>query len=131
MNAFPPKNLQGERDFAAVAAGRQQHAVPILAEFRAWLEQESQEGRILPKSPIRAAFTYTLNQWNALCRYTQEGYLSYDNNIAERLVKIPATGRKNYLFVGSRRGGWRRSSRRSRDATAASGRGEDRPTRCW
>jgi hypothetical protein len=33
------------------------------------------------------------------------GYLSYDNNIAERLVKIPATGRKNYLFVGSPRGG--------------------------
>ncbi|HYW81358.1 MAG TPA: IS66 family transposase [Thermoguttaceae bacterium] len=105
LKAFPPKNLQGERDFAAVAAGRQQHAMPILAEFQAWLERESQDGRILPKSPIRAAFTYTLNQWDALCRYTQEGYLSYDNNIAERLVKIPATGRKNYLFVGSKRGG--------------------------
>jgi transposase len=103
--AFPPKNPPGERDFAAVAAGRQQHAVPILAELRAWLDQESQDRRILPKSPIRAAFTYTLNQWEALCRYTQEGYLSFDNNIAERLVKIPATGRKNYLFVGSQRGG--------------------------
>jgi transposase len=105
LKAFPPKSAQGERDFAAVAAGRQQHAVPILAEFQAWLEREGQEQRILPKNPIRAAFTYTLNQWDALCRYTQEGYLSYDNNIAERLVKIPATGRKNYLFVGSPRGG--------------------------
>jgi len=103
--AFPAKNLQGERDFAAVATGRQQHAVPILAEFKAWLDHETQNQRILPKSPIRAAFTYTLNQWDALCRYTQEGYLSYDNNLAERLVKIPATGRKNYLFVGSQRGG--------------------------
>jgi hypothetical protein len=79
--------------------------VPILAEFKTWLDRESQDQRILPKSPLRAAFTYTLNQWDALCRYTQEGYLSYDNNIAERLVKIPATGRKNYLFVGSRGGG--------------------------
>ena len=105
LKAFPPKNLQGERDFVAVAAGRQQHAVPILVQFQAWLERESQDRRILPKSPIRAAFTYTLNQWDALCRYTEEGYLSYDNNIAERLVKIPATGRKNYLFVGSPRGG--------------------------
>ena len=61
--------------------------------------------RILPKSPIRATFTYTLNQWDTLCRYTQAGYLSFDNNIAERLVKIPAIGRKNYLFVGSQRGG--------------------------
>jgi transposase len=74
--AFPAKNLQGERDFAAVAAGRQEHALPILAEFKSWLDGESEDKRILPKSPIRAAFTYTLNQWEALCRYTQEGYLS-------------------------------------------------------
>ena len=103
--AYPAKNLQGERDFASVAAGRQQHAVPILAEFKSWLDEHSANERILPKSPIRSAFTYTLNQWTALCRYTQEGYLSYDNNIAERLVKFPAIGRKNYLFVGSQRGG--------------------------
>jgi transposase len=103
--AYPPKNLQGERDFAAVAAGRQEHAVPILDQFKSWLDEERANKRILPKSPIRAAFTYTLNQWEALCRYTQEGYLSYDNNIAERLVKISAIGRKNYLFVGSQRGG--------------------------
>ncbi|MGI9473330.1 MAG: IS66 family transposase [Rubripirellula sp.] len=103
--AFPQVNLQGERDFAAVASGRREHAVPILGDFKAWLDRESEDQRILPKSPIRAAFTYTLNQWTALCRYTQEGYLSYDNNVAERLVKFPAIGRKNYLFVGSERGG--------------------------
>ena len=103
--AYPRKNLQGDRDFAAVAAGRQEHAVPILTQFKSWLDREFEDKRILPKSPIRAAFTYTLNQWTALCRYTQEGYLSYDNNIAERSVKIPAIGRKNYMFVGSKRGG--------------------------
>jgi transposase len=103
--AYPPQNLPGERDFAAVAAGRQEHAVPILAQFKSWLDRETQDQRILPKSPIRAAFTYTLNQWDALGRYTQAGYLSFDNNIAERLVKIPAMGRKNDLFVGSQRGG--------------------------
>ena len=105
LEAYPRRNLQGERDFAAVAAGRQQHAVPVLSEFKAWLDQESCDGRILPKSPIRSAFTYTLNQWTALTRYTQAGYLSFDNNTAERLVKIPAIGRKNYLFVGSEGGG--------------------------
>ena len=31
--------------------------------------------------------------------------MSFDNNVAERLVKIPAIGRKNYLFVGSVNGG--------------------------
>ncbi len=103
--AFPQKNPQGERDFAGVAAGRQEHAVPILEIFKSWLDSERDNKKILPKSPLRAAFTYTLNQWTALGRYTQEGYLSYDNNIAERLVKFPAIGRKNYLFVGSPRGG--------------------------
>lgn len=61
----------------------------------------------MPKSPIRSAFTYTLNQWDALCRYTQEGYLRYSNNLAERAVKVPAIGRKNYLFVASSTGGCR------------------------
>ena len=103
--SYPYENAQGERDFTSVRAGRQQFSVPILREYRRWLDAESQDKRILQKSPIRAAFTYTLNQWDALCRYTEEGYLSMDNNAAERLVKPPAIGRKNFLFVGSPRGG--------------------------
>ena len=103
--AFPRQDLQGSRDFASVAAGRREHALPILNEFKAWLDAESTSPKILPKSPIRSAFTYTMNQWDALVRYVDEGYLSFDNNVAERLVKIPAIGRKNYLFVGSERGG--------------------------
>lgn len=102
---YPPKNLQGERDFEAIAAARQEHAVPILCEFKQWLDTETESRGILPKSPIRTAFTYTTNQWDALTRYVEQGYLAYDNNAAERLVKIPALGRKNYLFVGGKRGG--------------------------
>lgn len=103
--AYPYQNLQGLRDFEAVKAARQQFAVPILDEYKSWLDEESQNKRIIPKSPIRAAFTYTLNQWQALTRYTQEGFLSMENNVAERLVKPATIGRKNYLFVGSPKGG--------------------------
>jgi len=59
---YPTLNLQGERDFAAVASARQEHSVPILTDFKTWLDTENEDRRILPKSPIRAAFTYTLNQ---------------------------------------------------------------------
>lgn len=97
--SFPPQNLQGLRDFDAVKKSRQEHARPILEEFRGWMDRELDTGKILPKSVLRSAFTYTLNQWDALCRYTDHGYLSMDNNAAERLVKNPAMGRKNYLFV--------------------------------
>lgn len=102
---YPTVNLQGQRDFEAIATARQEHSVPILDEFKKWMDTECEDKRILPKSPIRKAFTYAINQWDALCCYTEEGYLQYDNNAAERLVKIPALGRKNYLFVGGERGG--------------------------
>ena len=105
--AFPTQNAQGLRDFESIAEARREHTTPILTEFKSWLDAEQRDKHILPKSPIRAAFTYTLNQWDALTRYVAEGYLSFDNNVAERLVKIAAIGRKNYLFVGSERGGER------------------------
>ncbi len=103
--AYPEQNLQGLRDFAAVASARKEHAIPILDEFKSWLDNELETGRVLPKSVIRSAFTYTMNQWEALCRYTEDGFLSMENNAAERLVKNPAIGRKNYLFVGGIGGG--------------------------
>lgn len=84
---------------------RQQYAIPILNTFEAWLKKE--QPHVLPKSPIGKAFTYTLNQWLALCRYTEDGVLSIDNNLAERLMKPPALSRKNWLFVGSETGGER------------------------
>jgi hypothetical protein len=103
--AFPRLNPCGKRDFAAIAEARQKHSRPILDEFKTWLEKETMTGRILPKSEIKKAFTYTLNQWNALNRYVEAGYLSMDNNLAERMVKYSAIGRKNYLFVGNERAG--------------------------
>ena len=44
-------------------------------------------------------------QWDALVRYTEDGLLSIDNNVVERTVKIPAIGRKNWIFVASKTGG--------------------------
>jgi transposase len=102
---YPEQNLQGLRDFGAIASARKEHAMPILEEFKSWMDSELETGRILPKSVIRSAFTYTMNQWDALCRYTEHGFLSMENNSAERLVKNPAIGRKNYLFVGGIGGG--------------------------
>jgi hypothetical protein len=45
------------------------------------------------------------NHWEALKRYTDSGYLSIDNNVAEQHIKRIATGRKNWLFTGSENGG--------------------------
>ena len=46
-----------------------------------------------------------VNHWAELCRFTANGVLEIDNNIAERTMRPCAIGRKNWLFVGSDRGG--------------------------
>jgi transposase len=82
---------------------RQQRSLPVLKAFKAWLDREV--NAVLPKSALGVAIVYTLRNWDALCRYTEEGYLEIDNNTAERHMRPIALGRKNFLFVGSERGG--------------------------
>ncbi len=82
---------------------RQELALPILGQFGRWLEAQRPE--VLPKSPLGEALGYTLNNWAALVRYTEAGFLAIDNNAAEREMKRIAIGRKNWLTVGSPRGG--------------------------
>lgn len=82
---------------------RQEKSVPILNEFKQWLDEQAHA--VLPKSALGNALFYTLKNWTALCRYTEAGYLEADNNVAERCMRPVALGRKNFLFVGSERGG--------------------------
>jgi len=88
---------------AALLALRQRQAVPILNDFKVWLDDA--QPRVLPKSPMGQAIGYTLNQWTALNRYTEAGFLPIDNNATERINKLIARGRVNWLFVGSPKGG--------------------------
>ena len=93
------KRETGEREADAKLRQslRAEHAMPLLAGLKAWLDAET----FLPKSQIGKAATYTRNQWAALNRYVEDGTLSIDNNAAERAMRTVAIGRKNWLFVGS------------------------------
>jgi transposase len=82
---------------------RQTRAIPMLTEFRRWLEGHLPE--LVPKAPLAQAFSYALRNWDALVRYTENGVLQPDNNAIERAIRPIAVGRANYLFVGSPRGG--------------------------
>jgi hypothetical protein len=82
---------------------REQKSVAVLNEMELWLKQA--RAQPLPKNPAREAITYVLNQWEALKRYTEAGFLAIDNNAAEREMRPVALGRKNWLFAGSDEGG--------------------------
>ena len=81
---------------------RQEKALPVLQALKAWLETE--QPNVLPKSLLGLAIAYTLRHWQALERYTTDGFLAIDNNIAERTLRHIAVGRKNWLFAGSAHG---------------------------
>ncbi|WP_062060064.1 IS66 family transposase [Cellvibrio sp. OA-2007] len=81
---------------------RQQYAVPLLDEFKVWLDKSAQQ--IPPKTALGMAVAYTLRQWEKLITYTQHGQLSIDNNRAERAIKPFVIGRKNWLFSNTASG---------------------------
>jgi hypothetical protein len=82
---------------------RQEKSLPLLDGIQHYLLAE--QPKVLPKSPIADAIGYTLGNWTALKRYTEDGDLEIDNNGAERSLRGIAVGRKNWLWYGSDKGG--------------------------
>jgi transposase len=78
---------------------RQKHAAPMLEELHAWMVQARTE--VENGSALAKALNYAMNRWDLLLRYTQNGHLEIDNNIAERSVRGACVGKKNYLLFGS------------------------------
>jgi len=78
---------------------RQQDAIPVLDEFKMWLDE--QYAQVLPKSAIGKAIAYSLKLWPQLIAYTRNGEWRIDNNEVENKIRPLALGRKNYLFAGS------------------------------
>jgi len=78
---------------------REEKASPLLAEFHGWFE--AMAPRAAPKSPLGKAIGYSQKRWRALTRYLDDGRLEIDNGEVERLIRLVALGRKNYLFAGS------------------------------
>jgi len=89
-------------DAAATKALRQEKSIPILKEFKAWLDKT--QPRVPPKSALGLAIQYTLKQWPYLLTYCEDGRLGIDNNPVERMIKPFACGRKNWLFCGNTKG---------------------------
>jgi hypothetical protein len=83
-------------------AQRQQLAQPVLDDLKTWLQANASR---VPKDSLAAkAITYTLNQWDYLIGYLDDGRLHISNALAENAVRPFALGRKNRLFADTSRG---------------------------
>ncbi len=84
---------------------RQREATPIWAQ----LEQDAQalKPQLLPNSSLGKAVSYLINEYKALIGYLESGTYQIDNNLVENSVRVPAVGRRRWLFVGHPDAGWR------------------------
>ena len=81
-------------------AYRQQYAKPILKAHKTWLDKHLD---LTPgHSPIKKAIQYSLNHWEGLMVYLEDGRIPIDNNATERDIKPFVMARKNFLFSEKR-----------------------------
>ncbi|MGB3929981.1 MAG: IS66 family transposase [Sphingobium sp.] len=82
---------------------RQQLALPKLAALRPWLHAQMQG--LSSDSALAKACRYPLNRWAVMVRYCEDGLLEISNNLVENALRGVALGRRNWMFVGSTKGG--------------------------
>ena len=64
---------------------RQEKSKPLLEDLNQWCDDNVT--RTAKDSSIGKAIRYTINQWDSLVRYIEDGNLQVDNNAAERHIK--------------------------------------------
>ena len=84
---------------------RRRRSAPLLDVFDDWTDKL--HPKLLPKSPLRRATTYAINQRPFFRRCFDDGRFEIDNGRTERRIRLFAVARRNFLFTGSPRGGER------------------------
>jgi transposase len=84
---------------------RHERSRPLVEALGSWLRE--QYAKLSPNSQVAKAIAYSLNCWDALLRFLDDGRLCLSNNAAERALRGIAVGRRNWTFAGSDQGGHR------------------------
>jgi len=84
---------------------RQEKQIPLIDKMIEACKLKLENGKILPKSKLRGALGYFYSLIPYLKNYAYHPDARLDNNTAERAIRPLAIGRKNWMFVGSKRGG--------------------------
>lgn len=92
------QKLDTDQAIALTRQRRQDQSVPILRALRARLDLLR---HVYPGGGMADGIAYLLDRWTGFTVYADHGFLPMDNNAAERALRRPVIGRKNYYFVGS------------------------------
>src|SRR5580700_2670350 len=80
-------------------AARQLRSRAVLDAYREWLDKMVLE--TTSQNKLGEAVRYSINQWDNLIRFLDDGRLEIDNNRAERAIKPFVMGRKAWMFANT------------------------------
>jgi hypothetical protein len=72
-----------------------------MDELQSWLDKQLEDRLVEPNSSLGQAITSMQNHWQTLTRFLARPEVAMDNNTAERALRGPVVGRKNYYGSGS------------------------------
>ncbi|AIZ89442.1 hypothetical protein WR17_22870 [Escherichia coli] len=64
----------------------------LMIQLNEWMVEKN--GSLSKKSRLGEVFSYVLNQWEALCYYSDDGLAEADNNTAERALRAVCLGKR-------------------------------------
>lgn len=96
----------GKKELSAedIALIRLQCTAPVLAKFRAWLQQTRESKEAQTDKALKKACDYMLLRWDAVELFTRHGELPPDNGEIERAIRLYKMGLRNYHFHTSESG---------------------------
>ena len=103
MFAIDAQAREEKMDHAARDALRQQEAPPLLGTIQNQIVAMSKN--VLPKSAAGEGCAYTFKLWKRLTCFLEYPELELSNNLAENSMRPIATGRKNWIHIGSQEAG--------------------------
>ncbi len=101
--AVDRKAREAQMDHAARHRLRQAKAPPLLDQIREHILAASKT--VLPRSAAGKACSYTLALWKKLTCFLDHPQLELSNNLVENSMRPVATGRKNWIHIGSQQAG--------------------------
>lgn len=99
------KKLDRETHCDIILKVRNEKIRPLIDELFSMTALALTKGMVMPKSSFAGAITYMHNLGDALYTFLENPYLEPDNGESERALRPFCIGRKNWLFLGSKRGG--------------------------
>lgn len=80
---------------------RLEHSKPVVDKFFEWVDEQFEQQGLLPSNPLTKALAYVRERRQGLQVFLDDPDVPLDTNHIERMLRVIALGRKNWLFCWS------------------------------